>query len=335
MTGHARAPPSPRPEDWRPTSTLETLRLRADLLTRARAYFAATGALEVETPALVRAPVTDVHIDALRVVDDAAAGTTSGFLQTSPEYAMKRLLCAGAPDIYQVCHVFRAAERGRRHNPEFTMIEWYRRDLDHHALMRDVEALVRSVLAGLREPGTSVFVSYRDAFRAVVGLDPLDAPIGRLVAALERRELTLPESMRMAPARDDILDLAMGTVVAASFTSDRLTFLYDFPASQAALAQVRGPVASRFEAFWGPLELANGFHELGAAVEQRARFEADIAQRRAKAQPDRDVDERFLAALSHGLPPCAGVALGFDRLVMVAAGAASIDEVLTFPFERA
>ncbi|HEX5649044.1 MAG TPA: EF-P lysine aminoacylase EpmA [Steroidobacteraceae bacterium] len=335
MTGHARAPASPRPEDWRPTSTLETLRLRADLLTRARAYFAATDALEVETPALVRAPVTDVHIDALRVVDDAAAGTTSGFLQTSPEYAMKRLLCAGAPDIYQVCHVFRAAERGRRHNPEFTMIEWYRRGLDHHALMRDVEALVRSVLAGLREPGTSVFVSYRDAFRAVVGLDPLDAPIGRLVAALERRELALPESMRMAPARDDILDLAMGTVVAASFASDRLTFLYDFPASQAALAQVRGPVASRFEAFWGPLELANGFHELGAAAEQRARFEADIAQRRANGQPDRDVDERFLAALSHGLPPCAGVALGFDRLVMVAAGAASIDEVLTFPFERA
>jgi lysyl-tRNA synthetase class 2 len=334
MSGHARAPATRRPDDWRPTSTLETLRLRADLLARARTYFAATGALEVETPALVRAPVTDVHIDALRVVDDTASGATLGFLQTSPEYAMKRLLCAGAPDIYQVCHVFRAAERGRRHNPEFTMIEWYRRDLDHHALMRDVEALVRGVLAG-REPAPSVFVSYRDAFRDVLGLDPLDAPIGSLIGALERRGLALPESMRTAPTRDDILELAMGTIVADSFASDRLTFLYDFPASQAALAQVRGTVASRFEAFWGPLELANGFHELGAAAEQRARFDADVAERRANGQPGRELDERFLAALAHGLPPCAGVALGFDRLVMVATGAASIDEVLAFPFERA
>jgi lysyl-tRNA synthetase class 2 len=231
--------------------------------------------------------------------------------------------------------VFRAGERGRRHNPEFTMLEWYRRGIDHHALMRDVEALVRDALAGHRACPPSRFVSYREAFHAVVGLDPLAAPLPDIVAALERRDLPLPDSMRSAPARDDVLDLAMGTIVAESFAPDRLTFLYDFPASQAALARVDGEVAARFEAFWGPLELANGFHELGAADEQRARFEADVVQRRANGQPEREMDERFLAALAHGLPPCAGVALGFDRLVMVATNAASIDEVVAFPYERA
>ena len=326
---------APDAPDWRPTATLDVLRLRAELLARARRYFDSTGTLEVETPALVLAPVTDVHLDALRVVDDGSAGTTVGFLQTSPEYAMKRLLCAGAPDIYQVCHVFRASERGRRHNPEFTMIEWYRLGIDHHALMRDVEALIRTLLAGGRATPPSVFVSYRDAFGAVLGLDPLDAAVEDLAAALARRDVPLPGSMRAAPARDDVLDLAMGTVVAGSFATDRLTFLYDFPASQAALAQVHGDVAARFEAFWGPLELANGFHELGVATEQRARFEADRAERHAKGQPDRSIDERFLAALAHGLPACAGVALGFDRLVMVASGAGSIDDVIAFPCERA
>ncbi|HET7202896.1 MAG TPA: EF-P lysine aminoacylase EpmA [Steroidobacteraceae bacterium] len=334
MTVGTRGSPTPG-ADWRPTASLERLQLRARLLARVREYFAATGALEIETPALVRAPVTDVHLETLRVVDDAGAGTTAGYLQTSPEYAMKRLLCAGAPDIYQVCRVFRAGERGRRHNPEFTMIEWYRRGIDHHALMLDVEGLVRALLGEQPALPPSVFVAYRDAFDAAIGVDPLDAPLADIVAALDQRGVALPDSMRMATARDDVLDLAMGTIVASSFAQDRLTFLHDFPASQAALAQVRGRVAARFEAFWGPLELANGFHELGASAEQRARFEADVAERRAKRQPAREMDERFLAALAHGLPPCAGVALGFDRLVMVAAGAATIDEVLAFPYERA
>jgi elongation factor P--(R)-beta-lysine ligase len=322
-------------DDWRPTADLDRLRLRAGLLARAREYFAASGALEVETPAMVRAAVTDVHLESLRVVDDAGGGVTAGFLQTSPEYAMKRLLCAGAPDIYQVCRVFRAGERGRRHNPEFTMVEWYRLGLDHHALMRDVEALVQHLLAPARTCGTSEYVSYREAFERCLGVDPLHAPVDAIAGALERAGSAVPDSMQAGALRDDLLDLAMGTVVAESFARDRLTFLYDFPASQAALAQVRGEVASRFEAFWGPLELANGFHELGSAPEQRARFEADRARRRANGQPERDADRHFLAALAAGLPPCAGVALGFDRLVMVAAGATRIDDVVAFPYERA
>lgn len=320
---------------WRPTADLARLRLRADLLARVRDYFVATHALEVETPALVGAAVTDVHLESLRVTDDAARGTTVGYLQTSPEYAMKRLLCAGAPDIYQVCKVFRGGERGGRHNPEFTMLEWYRHGLDHHALMRDVEALIRHVLAPVRTFTASESITYRDAFQRRLGLDPLHAPVDAIMRAIEHAGISVPDSMRSGAERDDALDLAMGTVVAESFTNDRLTFLYDYPACQAALAQIRGDVASRFEAFWGPLELANGFHELGSAPEQAARFDADLARRRDHGQPVREVDHFFLDALASGLPPCAGVALGFDRLVMVAARAERIDDVISFPYERA
>ena len=219
--------------EWRPTADLARLRLRADLLARVRAYFDATRALEVETPALVRAAVTDVHLESLRVADDATRGATVGYLQTSPEYAMKRLLCAGAPDIYQVCKVFRAGERGGRHNPEFTMLEWYRHG-DHHALMRDVEALIRHVLEPERTFAASESITYCDAFQRRLGLDPLHAPVDAIMRAIEDAGTSVPESMRAGVARDDVLDLALGTVVAESFANDRLTFLYDFPASQAA-----------------------------------------------------------------------------------------------------
>ena len=320
---------------WRPGANFDALRLRAAMLRAVRDYFARTGALEVETPSLVRAAVTDVHLESLRVVDDSAAETTVGFLQTSPEYAMKRLLCAGAPDIYQVCKAFRAGERGGRHNPEFTMIECYRLDFDQHEMMRDVDALVRSTIAPNLECGPSDFVTYRAACERALGVDPLRAPVPELVAALEHVGVMLPESMRGTGDRDAVLDLALSLVVAESFARDRLTFLYDFPASQAALAQAHGEVAARFEAFWGPLELANGFHELGDAAEQRSRFAADQARRQERGQPERVLDQRFLDGLAHGLPPCAGVALGFDRLVMVAAGAQQIDQVLAFPYERA
>ena len=323
---------TPGGADWTPTASFEVLRLRAALLARVRAHFAATGALEVETPILVRAAVSDVHLESLAVQD--AAGQTVGYLHTSPEYAMKRLLAAGSPDIYQVGHVFREGERGRRHNPEFTMVEWYRLGIDHRALMADVERLLRALLEPHRAVGPTQAVTYADAFSNALGIDPLSCSVDELRMAIARRGGSVPDSMHEA-ARDDLLDLAMSTLVAQSFAQDRITFLHDFPASQAALAQIRGPVASRFEAFWGPVELANGFHELGDAAEQRRRFEADLAERRQRERPTRPTDERFLGALAHGLPPCAGVALGFDRVVMIAAGASSIDEVMTFPFERA
>jgi lysyl-tRNA synthetase class 2 len=322
MTPHA---------DWRPSASLEVLQLRARLLQRARAYFEASGALEVETPVLVRAAVTDVHLESLAV--HRSDGERVGFLHTSPEYAMKRLLCAGAPDIFQVAHVFREGERGRRHNPEFTMIEWYRLGMDHFELMNDVEALLRTLLEPLRAVGPTTHVTYADAFESALGVNPLEAATADIEAAAMRSGLDIPPGI--ANERDSLLDLAMATLVTARFPSDRITFVRDFPASQAALARVDGPVAARFEAFWGGLELANGFHELDDAREQALRFESDDATRRARGQPARTMDQSFLAALAAGLPPCAGVALGFDRVVMVAVGARHIDEVVAFPTERA
>jgi elongation factor P--(R)-beta-lysine ligase len=316
---------------WAPTASLDTLRLRAGLLAKVRGHFAATGALEVETPVMVQAGVTDVHLESLQV--HRADGSRAGFLHTSPEYAMKRLLAAGAPDIYQVARVFREGERGRRHNPEFTMVEWYRLGIDHHALMDDVEQLLRSLLAPLRSVGPTRRVTYADAFVEVMGLDPIRAPTSDVHAAMIARGADIPASI--ASERDALLDLAMATLVAPAFPADRITFMYDFPASQAALAQVRGPVASRFEAFWGELELANGFHELGDAQEQARRFEADRIERARRGQPDREPDQFFLDGLAAGLPACAGVALGFDRVLMIATGAKSIDEVIAFPVERA
>lgn len=317
--------------DWRPTASLATLRLRAALLQKARQYFAETGALEVETPTLVRAAVTDVHLESLEV--RASNGSPVGFLHTSPEYAMKRLLCAGAPDVYQVARVFREGERGRNHNPEFTMLEWYRLGIDHHGLMQDVEALLRVMLEPRRVVGPTQHVTYSDAFEASLGIDPLTAVTHEIAAALWHAGVDLPVSM--LEDHDGLLDLAISTVVAPGFPEECMTFLHDFPASQAALARVRGPVASRFEAFWGALELANGFHELGDATEQTQRFGADLAARRRRGLTERAPDARFIAALEAGLPPCAGVALGFDRVVMVATGARHIDEVIAFPAERA
>jgi lysyl-tRNA synthetase class 2 len=317
--------------DWRPTAGLATLRLRAMLLARAREHFAASGALEVETPILVRFAVTDVHLESLEVL--TASGTRAGFLHTSPEYAMKRLLCAGAPDIYQIAHVFREGERGRLHNPEFTMIEWYRLGIDHHALMGDVERLLRRMFAGLVDPAPSLHLSYRAAFEASLGIDPIGCPLETLARALTARGADLPAGL--AVERDALLDLALSLYVAPSFPTDRITFLYDFPATQAALARIEGAVAARFEAFWGPVELANGFDELGDAAEQAARFAADDVQRARSGRPRRAPDETFLAALAADLPRCSGVALGFDRALMIAAGAGQIDEVLAFPVERA
>jgi lysyl-tRNA synthetase class 2 len=318
-------------DDWRPTATLETLRLRAQLLGRARAYFTRTGALEVETPVLVRAAVTDVHLESLEVL--RTDGQRAGFLHTSPEYAMKRLLCAGAPDIYQVAHVFREGERGRRHNPEFTMIEWYRLGMDQFALMRDVDGLLRTLLEPSRPVGPTVHVTYAEACEAALGVNPLTATTDEIAASLDRAGLDVPPGLRSD--RDGLLDLGMSLHVTARFPEDRITFVRDFPASQAALARVNGPVAARFEAFWGALELANGFHELGDASEQTQRFASDAATRSERGLPARDIDQRFLAALAAGLPACAGVALGFDRVVMIAAGAREIDEVIAFPIERA
>ena len=313
---------------WRPTARLNVLEKRARMLRAARDYFAATRTLEVETPALSAAAATDVH---LASVQTQVCGKPA-WLHTSPEYAMKRLLAAGTGDIYQIARVYRDGESGRYHNPEFTMIEWYRINHDHHQLMDDVEQLIGCLIPA-RCVDRSERLSYREAVNLYAQVDALNDPTPMLLGSLQQAGIDVPVDIQQD--RDALLDLIMAVVVGPKLGRHRLTFIYDYPASQASLARIRGSVASRFEMYLDGLELANGFHELGHADEQRARFAQDLQQRAERGLPAAPIDEHFLAALTQGLPECAGVAVGFDRVMMCAISAEHIDEVLTFPHDRA
>jgi len=317
--------------DWRPAASRAMLQARADILQRIRQFFADRGVLEVDTPVLSHAAATDVHLTSIATFDGAARG----YLQTSPEYAMKRLLASGSGAIFQICKVFRAGESGRRHNPEFTMLEWYRPGLDHHQLMDEVAALVRLVLGP--ECGPEDRLTYRDAFLRHAGIDPLAADGAALAARAQA--LGLAAVAGLAPEDlDGWRDYLLTAQVEPELGRGGLCFLVDYPASQAALARIRpGPpaVAERFELYVAGIELANGFHELGDAAELEARFTSDNQRRRARGLPEMPVDTHLLAALRHGLPPCAGVALGLDRLVMLATHAPNLRAVLAFPADRA
>jgi lysyl-tRNA synthetase class 2 len=314
-----------------PGASLAVLGARAAMLARCREFFAARGVLEVETPILAQATVTDVHLASLE--SRIAGRPRPYYLQTSPEYAMKRLLAAGSPDLYQICKVFRDGESGRLHNPEFTMLEWYRRGFDHLRLMDEVEALLGTLLAGRLEAPPER-LTYRDAFLRVLGVDPLAAPLAELSALAATRA----GATGLGDERDTVLDLLMGTLVGPALGHGRLTLVHAYPASQAALARLlpgTPPVAARFEAYVEGLELCNGFHELGDAAEQRRRFEHDRVQRALRRLPAPPLDERLLAALAAGLPDCAGVAVGLDRVLMLATGCSTIGEVLTFAVDEA
>ncbi|MCU0233438.1 MAG: hypothetical protein MUE90_05325 [Thermoanaerobaculales bacterium] len=282
-------------DDWRPTGSLEALRRRAEMLATVRSFFAARDVLEVETPLLAAAPVTDLHLHAL-----------------SCRYR--------GP----------GADEGRRHNPEFTILEWYRPGWDHRRLMEEIDELLAVVLG----TGPGERLSYAEAFLRHAGLDPHAEPEGRLrerVAALG-----VPSVAELG--RDDLLDLLLSHLVEPRLGHCQPSFVVDYPASQAALARVRPgspPLAERFEVFVEGLELANGYHELVDAAAQRRRFEADLEARRREGLPAVPIDERLLAALEHGLPACAGVALGLDRLLMLALGSRDIAEVVAFPIGRA
>ena len=317
---------------WGPTATRPMLAQRAALFARARAFFAARGVLEVDTPFLVNHPPSDVHIHSARVEFPDAPTL---FLHTSPEYAMKRLLAAGSGDIFQICHVVRALERSRVHNSEFTLLEWYRIGFSLDDLMTEVEALV-SDLTGRAVAGVSERVTYRDVFRRALALDPFAASDAELAQAAEASGFV--RGTGVAASRDDLLDFLMGLRIGPGLGRQGLTFVHAYPASQAALAR-RDPndirTAERFEVYRDGVELANGYHELASSVEQRERFAADNQERRRRGMPTFPIDENFLAALATGIPDCAGVALGIDRLLMLATGAANIDEVIAFPTERA
>jgi lysyl-tRNA synthetase class 2 len=316
-------------DDWRPTATLEALRIRAEILATIRAFFDRRGVLEVETPLLSAATVTDLHLHSLSCELDRADGDRR-YLQTSPEFSMKRLLAAGSGPIYQICRAFRGGEAGRRHNPEFTILEWYRPGWDHHPLMDEIDALVAEVL----ETPPGEHLSYAEVFEAHAGVDPHRASmseLGERVAVLAVRGTADLD-------RDDLLNLLLAEVVEPQLGRGRPTFVYDFPASQAALARLRPgepALAERFELFVEGVELANGYHELTDPAEQRRRFERDLAERRRRDLPEVPADQRLMAALEAGMPDCAGVALGIDRLVMLKLGATDISEVIAFPIDRA
>lgn len=320
---------------WQPTAAFATLRLRARLHARLRAFFADRGVLEVETPMLSGAGNTDPNIASFSLQSggrcDGASRTR--WLRTSPEFALKRLLASGIGDCYELGRVFRDGEAGGRHNPEFTMLEWYRLGWDHQRLIDEAAELVQAALALCDRQARLRRCSFRELYRARLGLDPFIAGIDQLRNALGEVQID-PSGLD----RDDWLDLLMTHRLQPAFPRDQLLAVYDYPASQCALARIRPgdpPVAERFELYLGSLELANGYRELADAAEQRARFEHDIAVRRARGQALPPPDQRLLAALQHGLPACAGVALGVDRLLMAIQDTDRIAEVLAFDFASA
>ncbi len=320
-------------EDWRPTARWAALRRRAELLATVRRFFAQRQVLEVETPLLAAAGVTDLHLHSLTTEVELDGAARRRYLQTSPELAMKRLLAAGSGPIYQICKAFRDGEAGGRHNPEFTILEWYRPGFDHHALMGEIDELLSTCLG--TSPGERL--TYRELFQRSLGLDPLTADTDQLRAAAAALG-PIPEGFETASVDDWLLWL-LAEAVEPGLGRQRPTFVHGFPASQAALARLDEstdpPTAERFEVWVEGVELGNGFHELTDPVEQRRRFAADLRSRRRRGLGEPPIDERFLAALGHGLPPSAGVAIGFDRLVMLATDARRISEVLAFPVDRA
>jgi lysyl-tRNA synthetase class 2 len=322
-------------QHWRPSAALSALRARARLLAELRAFFAERGVLEVETPILSAAANPDPAVEPLQLdADLTGTGARRWYLQTSPEFPMKRLLAAGSGPIYQVCKVLRADERGRRHHPEFSMLEWYRPGFSLDDLLEEVAGLVRRLLGRPQLPMARL--RYRDLFVERLGVDPWTATAAELQAVAQA--LGIADARRLDLDIDGWLDLLLSHSLEPALGRDGLTFVCDYPPSQAALARVLPgppPVARRFELYLAGMELANGFDELLDVGEQRRRFSDDQARRAAQGRDPLAMDGRLLAALNAGLPSCAGVALGLDRLLMCALGAEHIDAVLAFPAERA
>jgi lysyl-tRNA synthetase class 2 len=313
---------------------MKQLRLRAQTYATIRGFFSERDVLEVETPILSAAGNTDPNIQSFHATfsGHVDAGARERWLRTSPEFPLKRLLAAGVGDCYELGRVFRNGEAGGRHNPEFSMLEWYRVDWDHTRLAREVIDLIERLLLQAGRKFEIVETTYRGLFHDALGVDALLDPIEVLKKPLADANIS-SEGLE----RDDWLDLLLTHRIQPEFPRDRVTIVSEFPASQCALARIRKsdpPVAERFEAYVGPYEVANGYHELNDATEQRARFERDNAKRRERGDAEVPMDERLLAVLGD-MPDCAGVALGIERLLMVLAGTDAIADVLAFPFSEA
>lgn len=310
----------------------DRLLLRARLYTLIRAFFAERDVLEVETPILSAAANTEPNIESFSTLfsGHVDAGSAERWMRTSAEFPLKRLLAAGLGDCYELGRVFRNGEVGRRHNPEFTMLEWYRVGWDHRRLLDETVELVRLALAMVGRDAFLASMTYGELFADTLGIDPFSASIDTLREPL--RDIAIDAD---GLQRDDWLDLLITHRIQPGFPSDRITAIRDWPATQCALARIRQgdpPVAERFELYLGPHELANGYHELTDPAEQRARFENDNRRRQSRGQRELPVDENLLAALERGLPDCAGVALGIERLLMCLAGISEIQALLAFEF---
>ena len=314
------------PENWRPTAVPAQLQARAHLLLDIREYFSSQDVMEVETPIISMAGNTDPAIQSIRTGN-------GGYLRTSPEFPLKRLLAAGSGDIFELGRVFREGECGRSHNPEFTMLEWYRTGFSYQQLMDEVAVLVRHCGRGKFDKWPQQMLSYRQLFLRYVDLDPFNA--NEQLLATRAKEHGIED---IDLDRKQWLDLLISIVIQPALPEESLTFIYDFPADQAALARIRQgnpPLAERFELYLGRTELANGYQELTDHREQRQRFDSDNRQRQKLGLEPCEIDNHLLNAMEHGLPECAGVALGVDRLLMAICGADSINEVTAFPFSRA
>ena len=313
----------------------EALVLRARLYALIRQFFAERNVLEVETPILSAAANTEPNIESFSTLfsGHVDAGSALRWLRTSAEFPLKRLLAAGAGDCYELGRVFRNGEAGRRHNPEFTMLEWYRVGWDHLRLIDETVELIRHALAMVGREAGLVSMTYRELFVEALNIDPFNASIVDLKKPLRDVEIDGNGLLR-----DDWLDLLITHRIQPDFPADRITVIRDWPPSQCALAKIRNgdpPVAERFELYLGPCELANGYHELTDPAEQRERFQNDSLRRVARGQQVLPIDERLLAALASGMPDCAGVALGIERLLMCLSGEDDIRALLAFGFADA
>lgn len=319
-------------QNWQSVAELETMKKRARMLQSIRAFFVERDVLEVDTPSLSIAAVTDLHIESFVT----NMQRQSYYLHTSPEYPMKRLLASGYPSIYQICKVYRCEEQGVFHNPEFTMLEWYRLGFDYKQLMGEVSCLLELLSAECDLNIPLEKVTYQQAFMQNISIDPLNTTVEKCRQCCLQQQIEIPQGMS-DDNLDEWLDWLLTQAVAPAFNAKGFTILYDYPASQCALASISndGSVAERFEVFYGELELANGFNELTDASEQRARFEGDNKKRQQAGLETMPIDENFLQALEAGFPKCAGVAIGLDRLLMVLTGEEAISDVLAFPFDRA
>lgn len=319
---------------WQPSASLDNLRLRAETLKQIRDFFDECGVLEVQTPVLGQAGSTDVGLNSMQSCcsGGGVCEPLDLYLQTSPEFHMKRLLAAGSGPIWQLAVSFRNGEYSARHNPEFAMLEWYQPGYDLNDLMAEVQALIEEVL------GVSACSSrsYRSLFREYLALDPFRCEL------IDLQRLCHENTGIDADAldRDGCCDLLMSACIEPQLGQDEITFVIDYPASQAALAKVRtdadgDAVAARFECYYRGIELANGYHELTDAEEQARRFAEDNRQRREQGLPEVTADQHLVSALQTGMPECAGVALGFDRLLMLKAGAERLSDVISFSIDRA